>query len=195
MTHSRPVENGAPVKIWALTCPSCEDFLRHDSSWSATAAELPETHDERVVRERDERLGKLDRENQLAEAIIRLGALGDLPQAIGQMLGPVLGTTALPGLMECPNGHGQAPGQKFCGECGAAMSRPVAKAAIRGAEPAPAAPVARPAGPRQRLRDANLRTLQALARSRHLDADGTRPELIARLSAAGVTSNDLAGLQ
>ena len=46
----------------------------------------------------------------------------------------------------------------------------------------------------RRLRDARLDELQALARARDVDESGTRPELISRLSAAGVTSNDLARL-
>lgn len=29
-THSRPVRDGAPVKLWALDCPGCERFLNGD---------------------------------------------------------------------------------------------------------------------------------------------------------------------
>lgn len=29
-SHSRPVRNGAPDKIWKLDCPSCESYLKGD---------------------------------------------------------------------------------------------------------------------------------------------------------------------
>jgi hypothetical protein len=41
---------GAPVKVWALTCPQCEDFLRSDPHWSSTISKIPETYDETIDR-------------------------------------------------------------------------------------------------------------------------------------------------
>src|SRR5215472_8680361 len=80
-THSRPVEQGAPARIWSLACEAgCEDYLRSDPLWSATIPEIPETYDETKKRERDEKAGKLDRENQLAAALIELGGLAQLPE-------------------------------------------------------------------------------------------------------------------
>ena len=198
--HRRPVEHGAPVKIWALDCPPCENHLRQDAGrtagalWSVTDVEIPETHDEAKRRERNEKSGKLDRENQLAGAMIELAKLGQLPEAIAQALAAVAGTVplALAGNMECPSGHVQPAGQKFCGECAAPMRAPAAL-------PAPVAVAGEPAlsgaGRKlTRLRDASKDDLMALARSRGLDESGTRPDLITRLSSAGVTSADLARL-
>jgi len=196
-THSRPVVNGAPEKTWALDCPPCEDHLRHSDQWSATVTEIPETYDETKAREQAEKSGKLDRENQLAAAIIELGKLGQLPDALGQVLAPMLGgaPAALIGKVVCPQGHDNPAGQKFCGDCGSAMS---AKAALDGPQRPPAPPAAGPPpDDRQRsvrLRDARLEELQALARMHGLDDGGKRPELIARLADAGVTSADLARL-
>ena len=69
-----------------------------------------------------------------------------------------------------------------------------AKAALPAAQKA-AEPPAPAAGQKlRRLRDARLDELQALARNAGLDESGTNAMLVARLSAAGVTSNDLAAL-
>jgi len=198
--HFRPVENGAPAKLWALTCENgCENYLRHDPLWSVTTTEVPETYDETKAREQSEKSGKMDRERQLAEALIQLGPLGQLPSALGQMLAQLMGTTppaALAGQMECPSGHPNAAGLKFCGECGQPMSAPVPAAALPAAQEAPqqSAPPAKPAAPQRprRLRDARLDELQALAVAHRIDAVGTRADLINKLSAAGVTGNDLA---
>jgi hypothetical protein len=181
--HARPVENGAPTKTWALTCEFCEDFLRHDSNWSTTIAELPETYDRRLERERDEKMGKLDRENQLAEALIALQNLGQLPAAFAQVVESITGTpaNAVAGSTVCPQGHDNKAGHKFCAECGAPMH-----AAGPAIEP-PAAqepPQDAPANGRKvRLRDMRLEDLQAKARERGLDDAGTRMELIDRLRA------------
>lgn len=65
-THSRPVIQGAPVKIWKLDCPLCsghlmadiksstvswtdKDRVKHEyntSTWSATPEQIPQTPDE-----------------------------------------------------------------------------------------------------------------------------------------------------
>ena len=121
--HRRPVENGAPAKVWSEDCVKCNDFLRHDSNWSTTLAELPETYDRRLERERDEKMGKLDRENQSAEALISLQNLGQLPAAFAQVVESITGTPsgALAGKTVCPQGHDNKAGHKFCAECGAPM--------------------------------------------------------------------------
>lgn len=188
--HIRPVVDGAPAKMWALDCPGgCENHLRHDPMWSTNPVEVPETHDEKVSRERNEKTGKLDRDNQMQQALIQLSRLGDLPAALEMLVTQFSGGPALPpvaGFLECVNGHATAAPAKFCAECAAPLSVPTPAAAIT-APPAPPTPP----GQRRRLRDARLEELQALARDRHLDSSGKRPELVARLAAAGVTSNDL----
>jgi hypothetical protein len=198
--HRPPTVNGAPVKPWKLDCTSqCEDYLRVHMSdqWSSTLTEIAETYDETKAREQSEKSGKLDRERQLADTMIELGKLGQLPEALGQVLARVLGTpvAALAGAVVCPQGHDNPAGKKFCADCGGPLSQPVTKAALPGPE-RPAEPSAAEASPEDRqrsvrLRDARLDELQALARMNGLDEDGKRPDLISRLAAAGVTSADL----
>jgi hypothetical protein len=198
-SHSRPGHGGAPVHPWGLECLPCEDYLRvHNSDqWSATLTDIPATYDETRAREQAEKSGKLDRENQLAAAIIELGKLGQLPAALGQVLAPMLGAAGVPlaGMLECAAcGGAQAPGMRFCGNCGQPMSHPAAAGALSAPE-RPAEPV--PPEDRQRsvrLRDARLDELQALARLAGVDPEGKRPDLISRLGLAGVTNADLARL-
>lgn len=196
--HSRPVANGAPVQIWALDCYLCEDHLRHDPHWAVTPSEIAETHDEKNNREDFERRGAKDKDAVLTLALARLAGIpaGELPDSLTRMISGQ--PMHVPGLLECPNGHGQPSGQKFCGQCGSPMSGPAPKAALGSAErtqepPSRADPPVRGTRPR-RLRDARLDELQALARDKSVSDDGTRPELIARLAAAGVTSADLGRL-
>lgn len=90
--HARPVVHGAPASIWALTCHNgCEDFLRHDPLWSATAHGIPETPDEVVTREDVEKRGQIDQAASVAQALERLASLGDLPAALREVLIGVLG--------------------------------------------------------------------------------------------------------
>jgi hypothetical protein len=183
--HARPAPGGVPAATWELHCDKCEDFLRHDPLWSVTAVEIPETYDETRARENFEKRGMRDKDAILTLALARLAGIGqdELPDSLTRMISGV--PAHVPAEMECPQGHGQPAGRKFCAECGSPMHGTAAAVAIgQPAKPA--------AAPRRRLRDARLDELQALARERLLDPGGTRAELIARLSEAGVTSNDLA---
>jgi hypothetical protein len=193
--HSRPVVNGAPVKIWVLDCPPCEDHLRHSDQWSTTISELPETYDEKLSREDFEKRGALDERKLMAMALAKLTGI-EIPDTIAGMI-----TGAAPhiaGLLECPAGHGQPPGSKFCNECGAPMSAPVTKAALdapqRPAEPPAAAPSPSHRPMPARLQDLRHDELQAACRARGLDADGVRKVLMKRLRTAGVTNADLQAL-
>lgn len=195
-THRRPVEAGAPVKLWALTCEAgCENHLRHDPQWSTTIAELPEAYDEKIRREDFEKRGALDERKLMAMALAKMTGI-DIPDTI---VGAITGMMPhIEGVLECPNGHGNAAGKKFCGDCGSPMSGPVPKAALDGpqqpAQPPPAPPSPEAGTKLRRLRDARLEELQALAEVNGVDTSGKRPALIARLAAAGVTSADLARL-
>lgn len=195
-THRRPYVEGRPVHPYGLECPPCEDYLRKamGDQWSANIADIVETYNEKTARERAEKTGKLDRERQLADALTQLGPLGQLPAALTQFVAQMTGVLppAVQGVMECPNGHAAQPGAKFCPECAAPLSVPVTAGAI--GPPPPVQETAKAASKRQRLRDARLEDLQHLARDRMLDASGSRADLISRLSAAGVTSNDLNSL-
>ncbi|SRR5258707_4578327 len=121
--HDRPVENGAPDKIWALTCPQCEVELRGSPHWAPTISEIPETYDEKIIREDQEKRGQRELEQGTAQA---LGHLSGLPAVMERMLermdrGGVQAVTA-----RCPQGHEALADAKFCGECGALMAAPYA---------------------------------------------------------------------
>ena len=88
---------------------------------------------------------------------------------------------------------------KFCGQCGAPMSRPVTKAALdapqRPAEPpVAAASVSRHRDGPVKLQELRHDELQAACRARGLPDDGFRKVLMKRLRNAGVTNADLHGL-
>lgn len=71
-SHSRPVHNGAPVQVWELSCPQCEDHLRSDPLWAPMPGQVPETPDEKVSRESSEKRTQLDLERSNAEAFTQL---------------------------------------------------------------------------------------------------------------------------
>jgi hypothetical protein len=192
-THRRPYVNGVAVHPYALNCPPCEDFLRayNSDQWSVNVADIPETHDEKKAREQADKAGKMDRERQLAVALEQLAPLGALPEVLTRFLAQVNGlplAAALPGLLECANGHASPAGQKFCGQCGSPLSTPAPAAAISGPQPPPtprAAPHADVKPPR--MRDGRGEVLRAFAKANSLDGTGTRAELVARLGNAGLT--------
>lgn len=140
--HSRPVVEGAPVKLWKLDCPQCGDHLRSDPLWSSTVSEIPETYDEKVKREDQERRGQREQADATAHALERLAQLGDLPSVLGKMVELMTGNTPVAAIQGenniahlCRNGHANRAGTKFCGECGADMADAAnvqPKAAIEG---------------------------------------------------------------
>lgn len=81
--HTRPAPGGKPAETWGLQCNrGCEDILRKDPLWSTTISEVPETYDEKVVREDNEKRGKMDQEkraltvqNTTADALVKLTEL------------------------------------------------------------------------------------------------------------------------
>jgi SAP domain len=194
--HSRPVEHGVPAKLFVLTCDGgCENHLRHDPQWSSTISELPECHDEELRRTDFEKRGALDERKLMAMALAKLTGI-EIPDTIAGMI-----TGAAPhiaGMMECPSGHGQPAGSKFCNECGAPMSSPATKAALPGpqhpAEPPVAEPGLHQGGRPVRIQDLRHDELQAACRARGLPAEGVRKELMKRLRSAGVTNADLQAL-
>lgn len=84
--HARPVVQGAPAKVWSLTCHGgCEDLLRHDPLWAPTPQAIPETPDEVTIREDVEKRGEIQRAASMAEtnqlialALSRLAEQGEL---------------------------------------------------------------------------------------------------------------------
>lgn len=80
--HGRPTPNGAPVRLWALTCVSCEDVLRVDPNWGGQPHQVPETPDEVEIREDLEQRGQVEQAASVAQALKDLAKLGDLPAAL-----------------------------------------------------------------------------------------------------------------
>jgi SAP domain len=194
-THSRPVEDGAPARIWALTCDltGCEDFLRHSDQWSSTVSEIPETYDEKLKREDFEKRGALDERKLMAMALAQLCGL-PVPDTISGAISGMMPHIA--GVLECAScGSGQPSGAKFCNGCGSPMSTPVSKAALdapqRPAEPPAAAPSPNRRAVPQRLQDLRHDELQAACRARGLPDQGVRKDLMKRLRNAGVTNADI----
>lgn len=120
--HSRPVVNGAPAKLWTLTCVQCEDHLRNDPHWSGTISGIPETPDEKQYREDQEVKGKLDQQNQTAEALAKLSGLGDLPAMLAKLAEAF--SNGEPrrepdSSVSCPKCSTSSKSDaKFCGNCG-----------------------------------------------------------------------------
>jgi hypothetical protein len=110
--------------MWALTCGPCEDILRSDPHWSSHPDDLPETPDEQSRREVQQRAGQREQQDANAEALQKLAGLGDLPMAIQQLAAIMTGGNVSgvgPTTEECPGGHRNPVGAKFCAECGASM--------------------------------------------------------------------------
>ena len=207
--HSRPVINGAPVRLWKLDCGPCSTALKDDPLWSTTEADIPETPDETKGREDFAKRGATDRDNVLAVALAKLAGV-ELPQTIRQAIhgaSPEIHAT-IAGKLICAEGHDAEPGSRFCQECGSPVRQPAASVkcpqghenavtakfcsdcgspvqpvAAIGPPPVPAAkPAARRPAPKTKpLRDWKAEDLKALARSKGLDDTGTRLELIDRL--------------
>lgn len=122
--HSRPVDKGAPVKLWSLTCEPCENTLKaiKDPHWSTTLAGIPETPDEKEYREDQETKGRTDQQNQTAEALAKLASLGDLPAAIARLADMYSGESRrgeLTPVEKCRACNMLLPhDSKFCPECG-----------------------------------------------------------------------------
>lgn len=140
--HGRPVVNGAPAKIWALTCHNgCEDFLRSDPLWAITPLGIPETPDEATTREDVEKRGMVEQAQSTASALEQLAKLGALPEVMGQFMQYMMDQkpALAPSVEEirlCKNGHRNQQVSSFCAECGTSLSESVSS--DRGKElPAP----------------------------------------------------------
>lgn len=126
--HTRPVVQGAPVKIWEFNeCPQCEDYLRHDNQWGATISEIPETPDEIRIREDQEKRGQREAATSNAQALQQIANLPEgmataFASAFAEALKGMNAVQALPPVTEatkrCPNDHPVPRDAKFCPECG-----------------------------------------------------------------------------
>jgi hypothetical protein len=119
--HSRPVTNGAPEKLWALTCPQCENHLRTDANWSVTVSAIPETPDELAEREEREKRGQQEATAATGTALQEIAKQGGMNQQMMMAMFNAMNTKGLFTVADamCQNGHAVAAAAKFCPECGA----------------------------------------------------------------------------
>lgn len=204
--HSRPVVDGAPVKLWSLTCHSCEDHLRSDSLWSSTISEIPETYDEKSVREDQERRGQREQADATAHALERLAHLGDLPTVLGRMVELMTGQQPQAAIQAsqamaqlCQNGHANAAHTKFCGECGTPLEDIGTNGPVQVIQATPEVTkgddpetVADPSPEAASYDAQTVAELREAAKTLGVSTSGTKAELIDRLQARvdGLGSSD-----
>lgn len=100
--HRRPVLNGAPIKLWSLTCSGCEDTLRHDAHWGTQPHEVPETPDETAIREDNDKRGQIEQAASVAQALKDLAKLGDLPTALAAAMSQFMSANQAAALAPTP---------------------------------------------------------------------------------------------
>jgi thiol-disulfide isomerase/thioredoxin len=171
--HSRPVKNGAPVKLWALDCPPCETELRDSPHWAPTISEIPETYDEKIEREDKEKRGEREAAAATSHALERLAPLGDLPALLAALLAANTGAGAPPVLetSTCPDGHENLVSTRFCGQCGTPMVGRMATQAV--ADPQDTVPAAETS-----LEDKSLPELRDIAQSLGVKAARSKADQI-----------------
>jgi len=202
--HSRPVTRGVPDKVWALSCPRCENHLRSDAHWASMLADVPETPDEVRVREDVEKRGVRDRDTRndaMMESLTTSLAMLTQLVAQGVKLPPDVQeraaelTAALHpdfpgadpdadpdtevGQVPAPEGEPQDEGAAEGVEAaeGGGESTPDADDSS-GAENASTGELPAPSTLQKML----LGDLQVLARERGVDDSGTKADIIARLT-------------
>jgi hypothetical protein len=179
--HGRPVINGAPAKIWALTCHNgCEDFLRSDPLWAITPLSIPETPDEITTREDVEKRGMVEQAQSTASALEQLAKLGALPEVMGQFMKYMMDQKpALPETIEeirlCKNGHRNSQVSSFCADCGSSLNEAVSS--DRGKELA--APVVTENSVPEDLESLSIGELRELAKQLDVKTARSRDDQIA----------------
>ena len=174
VTHSRPVADGVAADEWDLekTCGVCAAFMKGDPLWAAMPAEVPETPDERMVREDAEKRG----ERAIKKSQEKLSVQqGELNQRIVELLerSGTGGGTAAPD----PDLIAALVAQEVQ-KALAAMNTPAPASA-----PEPELTEAVPVGDGVDLARLHVRTLSKMCNDRGLDRRGSRADLIARLNA------------
>jgi hypothetical protein len=132
--HTRPVDQGKPATVWALTCHDCENHLRHDDLWASTLSKIPETHDEASNREETEKSHARQQQDVMVQSLSILAGNvrgGDVPQApcvnghqnpaTGKFCAECGGPVARLEAVSCASGHDSPAGARFCVECGLAL--------------------------------------------------------------------------
>lgn len=197
-THTRPVVKGAPRKVWKLECPACEAYLRGDHKrkvirvtggdknkgipgrmehvpdadphWSNSPEGIPQTPDEEGIHARRAEVGQ--QQLRMLEALAAAKQAGmSIPTEAWWLLEQNLDPKVLEGTLTCSRGHENRAGAAFCNECGENL-RPgtvAEKEPEKTAEPAP-------------LDRLHVQTLRKMAREQGLPDNGTKEQLIERLS-------------
>lgn len=133
--HLRPVdENGYGVQPWALTCAGgCEEHLRGDPQWSVAVEDIKPTFDEKKAADRLAVNGPRDEMAFLTILAAQAAGFGDhqLPESLQHMKSKLRPGLTVAGQVVCPAcQHSQPPSGKFCMNCAAPMTTPVAAVAI-----------------------------------------------------------------
>jgi hypothetical protein len=195
-SHSRPVRDGAPDKVFELNCPPCEAYLKGerkprilrttpgnpeiglspkqeriadaDPMWSSTPENIPLTPDEQ-----SSNATRTKRARDQIELIKARAALKDaginVPFETMWLMEKELPSAFIKGITVCPAGHDNNAGVKFCGECGISMTAQKEIEAVPDDIPL------------DRLHPA---TLRKKCRDCGLPDKGTKSQMIARLEAA-----------
>ena len=178
-THSRPVTDGAPARLFELDCPQCSTVLKDDPQWTEHHDDLPKTPDEQVKIDEEAKRGMIANKADLAAGIAE---------------GIATGMSSMSTCRSC--GKMNFGGAKFCGECGGKLGAP-ASFGDSGSHPEEESKHGKTqAALKQRLEEdegtedaedggslqtMNLRTLRKRARQAGVDDTGSREEVIARL--------------
>jgi hypothetical protein len=127
-------ENGRPVAIWSVSCPACEQWLlTHDDRWVRDVADIKPTYDEQRAADKWAVQGAKDQQMMLTAAVAQLAGFGpaQMPESLQRMLGGLKPHIPVAGAMVCSQCQAaQPPGQRYCGQCGAAMASPVPAASV-----------------------------------------------------------------
>jgi hypothetical protein len=145
-----------------------------DPFWSTTPEGIPPTPDEQHINK--VRTEKGAQELQYLSALGQLKQMGiSIPDNAMWLLEHTFDPRIVKGSVVCPDGHENAAGTKYCGECGVAMNT---KGAIAPVEELPGTAPLEDIIP---LRSLHIATLRKRCREKGLDDKGTKDQLIFRL--------------
>ena len=190
--HIRPVRNGAPDRVFQLSCGPCESYLKGerkqrilkttpgnpeigiaakqdrvadaDPMWSSTPESVPLTPDEQTVNATRTKRARDQIELIKARAALKEAGI-EVPFETMWLMERELPSAFIQGQTVCPLGHDNAAGNAFCGQCGISMN--VQQQQIEPAEI-----------PLDML---HIATLRKKCREQGLSDKGKKEELISRL--------------
>lgn len=173
--HSRPVADGVAADEWNLeaVCVMCAVALRGDPLWAAMPSEIPETPDEKTIREDAEKRG----ERAVKKSQERLSVQqGELNEKLVELL--------------ARGGRGAEPDPGLIARL---VAEQVHKILGEPALPDPVPEI--PLDGQVDLMRLHVRTLSKMCNDRGLDRRGSKADLIARLTAGSAESAepDVAG--